>query len=308
MELIKTKFKENWAEDELFETNIELNKLKVTFSMIMKCDYDDKLYEEIEDPKRLLKILEDKMLDYNFTFTQSQMSLIFFEDAIDHICRIARILNQPRGNAMLIGVSGSGKQSLTKLAAFLHEASCSQIKLSKNYRPSNFRDDVKQMLLDSGCERRPNVFLLADTQIIHEQFLEDINCILNTGEIADLYEKEDFERMEGSLSKYMKEKKASARQAGGKASPVDMSSENIYSTYIKELRLHFHIILCMSPVGEQLRIRCRNFPSLVNCCTLDWFDNWPEQALKTVSVQFFKSNLMINDNDALREAIAAMFP
>lgn len=64
----------------------------------------------------------------------------------------------------------------------------------------------------------------------------------------------------------------------------------------------------MSPVGEQLRIRCRNFPSLVNCCTLDWFDNWPQEALKTVSVQFFKSNLMINDNEALREAIAAMFP
>jgi len=108
------------------------------------------------------------MLDYNFTFTSSQMSLIFFEDAIDHICRIARILNQPRGNAMLIGVSGSGKQSLTRLAAFLHEASCSSIKLSKNYKPDNFRDDIKKCLLASGCDRKPNVFLLADTQIIHE--------------------------------------------------------------------------------------------------------------------------------------------
>jgi dynein heavy chain len=153
----------------------------------------------------LLKVLEDKMLDYNFTFTSSQMSLIFFEDAIDHICRIARILNQPRGNAMLIGVSGSGKQSLTRLAAFLHEASCSSIKLSKNYKPDNFRDDIKKSLLASGCDRKPNVFLLADTQIIHEQFLEDISCVLNTGEIADLYEKEDFERMETSLAKFMKE-------------------------------------------------------------------------------------------------------
>lgn len=163
MELIKTKFKENWVQDELFDTNIELDKLKVTFSMILKCDYDEKLYEQVEDPKRLLKILEDKMLDYNFSFTSSQMSLIFFEDAIDHICRIARILNQPRGNAMLIGVSGSGKQSLTRLAAFLHEASCSQIKLSKNYKPEHFRDDIKKTLLDSGCDRKPNVFLLADT-------------------------------------------------------------------------------------------------------------------------------------------------
>ena len=55
------------------------------------------------------------------------------------------------------------------------------------------------MLLDAGCDRKPNVFLMADTQIVHEQFLEDIDCILNTGEIADLYEKEDKERMESSL-------------------------------------------------------------------------------------------------------------
>ena len=100
---------------------------------------------------------------------------------------------------MLIGVSGSGKQSLTKLAAFLHEADCSQIKLAKGYRPQDFREDIKGMLLHSGCERKPHVFLMADTQIAHEQFLEDINCILNTGEIADLYGKEDFDRMEGAL-------------------------------------------------------------------------------------------------------------
>ena len=45
MELIKNKFKENWTQEELFDTNIELNRLKVTFSMILKCDYDEKLYE-----------------------------------------------------------------------------------------------------------------------------------------------------------------------------------------------------------------------------------------------------------------------
>lgn len=109
MELLQTKFKEKWSEDELFVTNFDDNRLKVTFTMIMKCDQDEKLYEEVRDLKKLVKLLEDKTLDYNFSFTQSQMDLIFFEDAIDHICRITRVLNQPRGNAMLIGVSGGGK-------------------------------------------------------------------------------------------------------------------------------------------------------------------------------------------------------
>ena len=65
----------------------------MTFSTIMKCDNDDKYYEEVKDPKKLSKILQDKMIDYNFTFPRAQMDLIFFEDAIDHICRISRVLN-----------------------------------------------------------------------------------------------------------------------------------------------------------------------------------------------------------------------
>ena len=93
MEHIQLKFKENWKEEELFVNDKDENRLKVTFSMILKCDYEEKLYEEVRDSAKLIKILEDKMIDYNFTFNQSQMDLIFFEDAIDHICRIARILN-----------------------------------------------------------------------------------------------------------------------------------------------------------------------------------------------------------------------
>ena len=102
--------------------------------------------------------------------------------------------------------------------------------------------------------------------------------------------------MEESLAKYMKEQ------------GIPGGSEETYATFIKELRLYFHIILCMSPVGDQLRIRCRNFPALVSCCTLDWFDNWPEEALRTVSKQFFQSNYMIEEDPALRDAVADMFP
>lgn len=45
----------------------------------------------------------------------------------------------------------------------------------------------------------------------------------------------------------------------------------------------------MSPVGDDLRVRCRKFPSLVNCCTLDWFSRWPAEALLYVSRAFLKN-------------------
>lgn len=175
---------------------------------------------------------------------------------------------------MLIGVSGCGKQSLTRLSSYMLECKCFQIKLSKNYKPIHFRDDIKLRMLDAGCEGTPCTFLMTDTQIMYESFLEDINNILNTGEITNLYLKEDFDRMFNSLQKLNSQMKRPE------------TKDAIYGTYIERVRDNFHIILSMSPVGDSLRIRCRKFPSLVNCCTLDWFDSWPEEALLSVSQRF----------------------
>lgn len=90
---------------------------------MLRLDAEEKLYEQIIDQNKLLKVLEEKLTDYNITMT-NKMDLVFFEDAINHLSRITRILMQPRGNAMLIGVSGCGKQSLTRLASFMLEYGC----------------------------------------------------------------------------------------------------------------------------------------------------------------------------------------
>lgn len=81
----------------------------VIFAVLLKLDLDEPIYEEISDKKKLYKTLEDKLADLNISCSSNKMDLVFFDDAISHICRISRILTQPRGNAMLIGVSGCGK-------------------------------------------------------------------------------------------------------------------------------------------------------------------------------------------------------
>jgi len=60
----------------------------------------------------------------------------------------------------------------------------------------------------------------------------------------------------------------------------------------------------MSPVGDTLRLRCRQFPSLVNCCTLDYFSSWPEQALLFVSQQFLKD--VPDVNEEVKSALSEM--
>ena len=66
--------------------------------------------------------------------------------------------------------------------------------------------------------------------------------------------------------------------------------ENLMRLFIQKTRQNLHIVLAFSPVGEKLRNRCRMFPSIINCCTIDWFDRWPDEALSSVAVKEFKSN------------------
>ncbi len=100
------------------EHDIIFVKEKIMFGDLLKLEAPVQLYEEIRDKNKLQKVLTGMLEDYNGTYS-NKMNLVFFEDAVEHLLRISRTLKQPRGNIMLIGVGGSGKQSLTKLASHM---------------------------------------------------------------------------------------------------------------------------------------------------------------------------------------------
>ena len=79
----------------------------------------------VSDWQNLSKLLNDALRSYNEL--NAVMDLVLFEDAMSHICRINRILESPRGNALLVGVGGSGKQSLSRLAAYISSMEVFQV-------------------------------------------------------------------------------------------------------------------------------------------------------------------------------------
>jgi len=81
-------------------------------------DGDARPYIWIQDLKDLVKKIEGYLDDFN-SGQKNPMKLIMFLDACDHVNRICRILRQPQGNGLLLGVGGSGRQSLAKLASFM---------------------------------------------------------------------------------------------------------------------------------------------------------------------------------------------
>mgnify|MGYP003686768539 CR=1 FL=1 len=101
--------------------------------------------------------------------------------------RIQRILSLARGNGLLIGVSGSGKQSLTRLASYINGYKVRQIEITKGYNLNTFRDFIKELMKKASNDNESVTFLFTDNQINDELFLEDINNILNSGEIPNLW-------------------------------------------------------------------------------------------------------------------------
>lgn len=193
-------------------------------------------------------------------------------------------MRQPRGNALLVGVGGSGRSSCARLCACMSETAEFEVALTKGYGLDAFREDEKKFLISAGSgNSKPTMFLFNDTQIINETFLEDINNILNAGEVPNLFPSDEMDRI-------INDTRPKAKELGRSE-----AKDAVQQLFIELVRDNLHIVLTMSPVGSALRVRMRMFPALVNCCTIDWFLPWPDEALLGVSARQLESMQGVSD-------------
>ncbi|KAH8073158.1 dynein light chain binding protein [Aureococcus anophagefferens] len=254
---------------------IEWSKI-MTNERLMYCDFldpnaDPRIYCEVTDIDQLKQIVNDQLEEHNGE-SKSPMPLVMFLDAIEHVLRIARILRQPQGNALLLGVGGSGRQSMSKMATYISGYQLFQVEIAKGYGLTEWRDDIRRCLLMAGVKDEPTAFVFSDAQVVMETFLEDINNILNAGDVPNLYGPEEMDSI------------MSACRIDCQKKQIPPTKINIFAQYIIRVRRNMHICLCMSPLGETFRERLRQFPSLVNCSTIDWFTEWPAEALESVGM------------------------
>ena len=69
---------------------------------------------------------------------------------------------------------------------------------------------------------------------------------------------------------------------------MESSTMAMFNFFIDRIKANLHVVLAMSPIGDAFRARLRMFPSLINCCTIDWFMAWPQDALEMVAKKFLE--------------------
>jgi dynein heavy chain len=251
------------------------------------------VYDKVPSLDRLRATLDESLREYNENF--AAMNLVLFEDALKHVARISRIVLNPSGHALLVGVGGSGKQSLSRLSAYICNYRVYQITISGSYGLNDLKEDLKAMYNLAGVKEEGVLFLFTDSQITNERFLVPMNDLLASGNIPDLYTTEEVDGIVNAMVTRVK------------AAGLTPDRGECWKFFIELVKKNLHVVLCFSPVGEDFRSRAKRFPALVNCTVIDWFQPWPKDALYSVGSKFLKEVEGI-PSDAVREGIEKFMP
>lgn len=268
-------------------------------------------YEDLADEAALRAWMQATLSERNAAAGVVPMDLVLFREAIEHTTRIVRVISQPRGHLLLVGIGGSGRQSLCRLAAYIVGQTVFTVEISKRYGVPEFRADLRRLYKILGVQNRPTVFMISDAQICDEHFMVVLNDMLSVGEVANLYKPDEFDEIKQALE-----------HAASRAK-VPPTTEAIAAFFMERARANLHICVCMSPIGGEFRARVREYPALVNCTTIDWFGEWPAVALLEVANRFLGGcvlNMPIEGQqvaaeagptaqaeERLRQAVAATF-
>lgn len=285
MKLLKFTMKTHFGKE--WENVVQVEPL--IFGSFVPCIYpdDDKskeplknLYCELMDRQQLKAVAESFLTKYNES-KKTRLEIVLFMSAIETIASILRVITLPLGHVLVIGVSGSGRKSLTTLASFIGNYQIFEMKKARKRQINEWHAELRELISKTGADMQQTVFFLSDAEITNEMFLEDINNLLNIGDVSSLYSKtEHSEGKEDILAKLKESLMAHQKKAS------NLEDDEVLEIVKEHSRENLHIVFAISPMCEQFRNRLRKFPSLVNCMTINWFLPWPEEALRSVAVGF----------------------
>lgn len=137
---------------------INLNLANDPNNPLLFCNFlksDDRLYQQLNDWKQCCPIFLDYQMKHNLS-EHSPLKMVFFKEAVEHVLRICRVLQQPGGHLLLIGFDGTGRRTCLELGAYISGHSMYELTIKRGYGYQEFRDDLKIVKIRNSILQQKN--------------------------------------------------------------------------------------------------------------------------------------------------------
>ncbi|XP_057306686.1 dynein axonemal heavy chain 6-like [Hydractinia symbiolongicarpus] len=258
--------KTKWSKEELsdncavfgdyFETNVPKQK---------------RVYTCVRDKKKLMQIIEDYNDRGSLAGKQLPNDMVLFPAMCAHINAAARVLRQPGGHLLLLGIGGTGKTSAIKLASYMEFCEFFQPTVTTNYTFSDFKDDLRKVMLKAGLQNMKVVFFINDRNIVKESFVEVICAALTATDLSQFFDDDHKENIVAEIN------------LDAHAHSVGNTGDAVFEFFLSRVKQNLHVVYSTSPSGSLFHKRCQLYPSLIKNCTIDWYEKWPTEALYAVA-------------------------
>eukprot|EP00727_Mastigamoeba_balamuthi_P002571 m51a1_g12310 putative dynein heavy chain family protein (4480) ;mRNA; f:383974-398640 len=239
--------------------------------------------KECVDYDALVETVRSQLIDYNAGLRpgQPQLDLFVFLEAAEHVARIQRAFRSPRGHIVMLGVSGSGRQSLARLAAQVAEVQLVEpsVATARHYGVSEWNDDAKRAVQTAGLQLRPVALLIrGDTLFSRAPFsAADVSDIMHDANMPTLFGKEDRQAINQAM-RALESRESLAHL------PADTVELMFATRFLANVRTNLHIVLSLSPYARTFRQRVRTYkPIVTSAASLDWYGPWPANALEVIA-------------------------
>ena len=203
------------------------------------------------------------------------VALVVFNQVLDHVLRIDRVLRQPLGHVLLIGASGAGKTVLSRFVAWHNGYAVFQIKAHRGYAQTDFENDLRKVMKRCGCKGEVVCFIFDESNVLSSGFLELMNALLASGEVPGLFDGDEWPAL-----------MQQCREAAQRDASMLDTEEELYKRFIQQVQVNLHIVFTMNPASSEFSKRTATSPALFNRCVIDWFGDWSDDALQQVAQEF----------------------
>ncbi|DBA00111.1 TPA: hypothetical protein N0F65_000402 [Lagenidium giganteum] len=226
---------------------------------------------------------------------EKDLHMLLFDEILDHVAIVERILSEPGGSILLVGNSGVGRRSATTLVAYMLGYTMFSPSATRNYDAASFRTDLKSILVKAGVEGQHYVLYLEDHHFTQDAILEITNSLLSSGEVPGLYTHEEIEPQIAPLKEKMLESIGSGEH------------RTVYDFFVSRVCQYVHVVLGMDSRHPQFLMRCESNPALYTRCAIVWMGEWNNASMKKIPELLLNGSELVDSLPKTTKLIASLY-